>query len=359
MVFKSIYKNKKTIGIYSLFIICVGGFILKLSPEDPNKRDISSFTTFAERGSLPGLINASGQLESQKIVVLGPKKQGVLKEIYVNAGDEVEKNQLLALMEKGDLIFRINEFKAEYEKQKANFERGSFLYNEGAITKEKYEEYKNLFLKSEARLNQVKIEKEDLSILAPFKGKITNRFSEPGAFVAPSSNLSRSSSNSTKSSSSILELSQGIEVIAKVPESDVGRIKTGQIAAVRVDSFPEKRFKAKVEEISPKAIKENNVTSFEVKLSLIEPNSLLRLGMTADIEFQTGSTSISTLVPTVAIVTKNGIPGLLFVGEKKQPMFKEIQLGNSSGSKTAIIKGINPGEEIFIDLPAWAKPIEK
>ena len=77
--------------------------------------------------------------------------------------------------------------------------------------------------------------------------------------------------------------------------------------------------------------------------------------MTADVDFQTGETVISTLVPTVAIVTEQGKPGVLMVDENNQPQFQEVELGASSGSKTAILKGLSPNEEIFIDLPPWAK----
>ena len=75
--------------------------------------------------------------------------------------------------------------------------------------------------------------------------------------------------------------------------------------------------------------------------------------MTVDIEFKSDETDISTLVPTVAIVTRNGNPGVLIVGKKNQPKFQRVELGTSSGSRTAILTGINPGDQIFIDLPPW------
>ena len=81
----------------------------------------------------------------------------------------------------------------------------------------------------------------------------------------------------------------------------------------------------------------------------------LRIGMTSDINFQTGATKISTLIPTVAIVTENGKAGVLTIGKNNQPKFKRVELGTNSGSKTAIISGLQPGEKVFIDLPPWAK----
>ena len=143
------------------------------------------------------------------------------------------------------------------------------------------------------------------------------------------------SANAGATSSSIVELSQGAEVAAKVPESDIGRIALGQQAEIRVDAFPDERFQATVIEIAPRAEKRDNVTSFTVKLQLQDPPDRLRIGMTA-INFQTGRSAPKTLVPTVAIVTENGKPGVLLVGEQQQPSFQEVELGSSSGDRTAI-----------------------
>ena len=257
-------------------------------------------------------------------------------------------------MDFGDLEFRIDEIKANYETQKASFKRREMLFNEGAISAEEYEEYKNRFLRSKAKFKQIEVEENETNIRAPFRGVITSRYAVPGAFVTPTTSAS-SSIDGGASSSSIVKLSQGLEIVAKVPESDIGRIKTGQDASIRVDAFPDKRFKAVVSKISPSAIKNNNVTSFEVTLLLDNRPEDLRLGMTSDINFQTGATKISTLIPTVAIVTEEGKTGVLIVGNNNQPEFKKVELGTSSGSKTAIISGLEPGEKVFIDLPSWAK----
>ena len=196
------------------------------------------------------------------------------------------------------------------------------------------------------------MEGDDLLIRAPFDGVITQRFAEPGAFVTPTTTASATAG---ATSSSIVELSQGLEVAAKVPESDIGRIRVGQNAGVRVDAYPDQRFEALVREIAPRAVKTDNVTSFEVELDLIGPAPDLRIGMTVDVDFQTGRTNASTLVPTVAIVTEEGQPGVLMVGAQDQPRFQPVELGASSGSQTAIINGVKPGTKVFIDLPPWAK----
>ena len=181
---------------------------------------------------------------------------------------------------------------------------------------------------------------------------VTARFADPGAYVTPTTSASATAG---ASSSSIVELAKGLEAIAKVPESDIGRLRVGQSASVRVDAFPDRRFAARVRQIAPRAEKLNNVTSFEVKLELLQPPPELRIGMTADIDFNTGALASRTLVPTVAVVTEDGRPGVLLVGKDNQPTFHPVSLGSSSGRDTQILEGVRPGERLFIDLPPWAK----
>ncbi len=347
------FKKKKVISLIALSVLTVGGISIRLQQINRSSRDLTEFTIAAESGSLPGLITASGELKANKSVNVSPKRQGILDEIFVDEGDKVKEGDLIAKMDFGDLEYRVNELRANYETQKASYLRRKMLLTEGAISSEDFEEYENRFLRSEAKYKQIEIEENEINIRAPFKGVITSRYAVPGAFVTPTTSAS-SSREGGATSSSIVELSQGLEIIAKVPESDIGRIKAGQEATIRVDAFPDRRFKAFVSKISPSAIKNNNVTSFEVTLLLRSRPEDLRLGMTSDITFQTGATKVSTLIPTVAIVTEEGTAGVLIIGKNKQPTFRKVELGTSSGSKTAIISGLEPGEKVFIDLPPWA-----
>ncbi len=350
--------NVKSYGIKGLSLIAfvvaasLGGCFWKSGSSQRDLSEITSYTVAAESGTLPGLVTTSGELQAVRSVNVSPERQGLLEEVYVEEGDKVKQGQLIAKMDGGDFVYRLNELKADFNRDKSAFDRRNSLFSKGAISAEQHDEYLNRFLSSKARLKQREVEGKELMIRAPFSGLITNRYSEPGAFVAPTT---RASSVAGSTSSSIVELSQGLEIVAKVPESDIGRIQVGQEATVRVEAFPDLRFKSKVSEIASRASAIDNVTSFEVTLLLLRPQKKLRIGMTADVEFQTGQTAISTLVPTVAIVTENGKPGVLVVGKNNDPIFQKVELGISNGNKTAIIKGVKTGDLIFIDLPPWAK----
>ena len=360
-------RRRKLMGAAAAALVLVGGGVIwNQSTGNSRTRQLDEFTVAAEQGSLPGVITASGELEAIRRVNVSPKNQGRLEALYVDEGDVVRKGQVLARMDSGDFKDRMDELaalerqaRAEYEAKRADFIRHRQLLDSGAISASDLDGFRSAYISSREaltaareRVEQRSVEGNDLDIKAPFDGMITERFAEPGAYVTPTTTAS---TNAGASSSSIVELSEGLEVAAKVPESDIGRIRVGQEAVVRVDAYPDQRFAARVRDIAPRAEKTDNVISFEVELSLIDPSPNLRIGMTVDVDFQTGRTAPSTLVPTVAIVTENGKPGVLLVGDNNEPTFQPVELGASSGSKSAILSGVSPGTRVFIDMPPWAK----
>ena len=360
-------RRRKLMGAAAAALVLVGGGVIwNQSTGNSRARQLDDFTVAAEQGSLPGVITASGELEAIRRVNVSPKNQGRLEALYVDEGDVVRKGQVLARMDSGDFKDRMDELaalerqaRAEYEAKRADFIRHRQLLDSGAISASDLDGFRSAYISSREaltaareRVEQRSVEGNDLDIKAPFDGMITERFAEPGAYVTPTTTAS---TNAGASSSSIVELSEGLEVAAKVPESDIGRIRVGQEAVVRVDAYPDQRFAARVRDIAPRAEKTDNVISFEVELSLIDPSPKLRIGMTVDVDFQTGRTAPSTLVPTVAIVTENGKPGVLLVGDNNEPTFQPVELGASSGSKSAILSGVSPGTRVFIDMPPWAK----
>lgn len=342
-----------------------GGLLLRFGPWSNRQRDLTPYTAVAERGVLSGVITASGELLAVQRVNVSPRKQGLLAELLVDEGDVVQQGQLLAVMDRGDLDDRLQErqallkqAEAKYRSTKDDFNRREQLFRMGVISADEFSDVQNDLSAGSAsavaareRLEQLEQESREQQIRAPFDGTITARFAEPGAFVTPTTTASATAG---ATSSSIVELSKGLEVAARVPESDIGRIAVGQPAEIRVDAFPDERFKAEVDEIAPRAEKQDNVTSFEVKLKLLDAPKKLLIGMTADINFQTGRSAAKTLVPTVAIVTEDGKPGVLRVDAQQNPEFQDVELGSSSGDQTAILKGLDPGERVFIDLPPWA-----
>ena len=338
-------KNGVLLVVLATFSIFLTNSFRKNKP-----KDISDFVVSVEKGILSESINTSGEVKAFRTSNIGPRKQGIIEEIKVKEGDLVKNDQILATLDDEDFIYKLAELELNFKKQKSEFSRREFLFKQGAVSREDYESFKNKYNISEAKLNDAKAEKSFYLIKAPYPGKITAKYAEIGSYVTPSSNLSPDS----KAKNFIFELSEGLEIIAKVPESDIGRIKTGQEASVRIEAYPSNKYRAIVKKIAERAVKDNNVTSFEVTLKFKEISEEIKIGMTADLEFKVKSSEEKILVPTVSIVTEKGEKGVLKVDKNNAPKFEKIEIGISSGNKTSIIDGLKPGEQIFIDIPPWA-----
>ena len=199
-----------------------------------------------------------------------------------------------------------------------------------------------------ANLESVKVEYRDSIITAPFAGIITQRYATEGAFVTPTTSAS---SDASATSSSILALARGLEVIAKVPEVDVGQLQPGQPVRIVADAYPDQMFQGRVKRIAPEAVVEQNVTSFEVAIALLTGQDQLRSKMNVDVTFLGQQISNALVVPTVAIVTEAGETGVMVPDANDQPEFKPVTIGLSLQNQTQILSGLTPEDRVFIDLP--------
>ena len=340
------FKSGILIFIIASFFIFLSNNIKKNKP-----KDISNYVVDVEKGLLSESINSSGEIKAIKTVKISPRKPGFIKTLIVEEGDKVIKDQLLGTLDDKEFKYKLKELKIINDKQKSDFSRREYLFNEGAISKENFEDFKNKYNTANAKLNDAISEESFYLVKSPFSGTITSKYAEIGSYVAPIANMS----SNTSAKNFIYELSDGIELVAKVPESDIGRIKIGQEASVRIESYPSKKYQAKIIKIAPRAIKDNNVTSFEVTLRFKEISDNIKIGMTADLEFKVENDIEKILVPTVSIVTEGGKKGILKLDKDNFPKFEEVEFGISSGSKTSVINGLKPGEKIFIDIPPWSK----
>ena len=345
---------KKSLNLKSgilFFIIASLTIFVSINIKRNKPKDIANYVVNVEKGLLSDSINSSGEIKAIKSVKISPRKAGFIQTLNVEEGDKVKKDQLLGTLDDKEFKYKLKELVIKKDKNESDFLRREYLYNEGAISKENLEDFKTKFNTAKAKLNDAISEESFYLIKSPFAGTITSKYAEIGSYVAPIANIS----SNTSAKNFIFELSNGIEIIAKVPESDIGRIKIGQEASVRIESFPSTKYQAKIIKIAPRAVKDNNVTSFEVTLRFKEISNNIKIGMTADLEFKVEDDVEKILVPTVSIVTEKGKKGILKLDKNNFPKFEEVEFGISSGSKTSVINGLKPGEKIFIDIPPWSK----
>lgn len=200
----------------------------------------------------------------------------------------------------------------------------------------------------QAGLEKAKVRFKDTFITAPFDGIVTQKYATEGSFVTPTTSASNTAS---ATSSSIIALARGLEIIAKVPEIDLNQIRLGQPVKIVADAYPDQTFQGVVKRIAPEAIVEQNVTSFEVSIGLLTGQEKLLSKMNVETTFLGQPLNNAIVVPTVAIVTEEGETGVMVVDENNEPKFKPVTIGISINDKTQILDGLLPGDKVFIDLP--------
>ncbi|MDX2254249.1 MAG: efflux RND transporter periplasmic adaptor subunit [Pseudanabaenaceae cyanobacterium bins.39] len=199
-----------------------------------------------------------------------------------------------------------------------------------------------------AGIRAVEVQLEDTIIRAPFDGIITQKYANSGAFVTPTTTAS---STNSSTSTSIVAIANGLEIIAKVPEVDIAQIKIGQDVEIVADAFPSETFKGKVRLIAPEAIIEQNVTSFQVRVSLETGKDRLQSGMNTDLRFIGQKIDNALVVPTVAIVTQEGKLGLLVADAAGKSQFRPVTIGITVDNQTQVLSGVQAGDRVFVKSP--------
>ncbi|MDF5709136.1 MAG: efflux RND transporter periplasmic adaptor subunit [Nostoc sp. S4] len=208
---------------------------------------------------------------------------------------------------------------------------------------------------AEAQLKGVQVQLEDTIIRAPLSGIVTQKYADPGAFVTPTTSASTSAS---ATSSSIVAVARGLEILAQVPEADLGRIKPGQQVEIVADAYPDRVFKGHVRLIAPEAVVEQGVTSFQVRVALDTGTDKLRSGLNVDLTFLGDRVNNALVLPTVSIVTEKGRTGVLVPDADNKPQFREVTVGAQIKDQTQVLEGVKEGDRIFVNPPKDYK-IEK
>lgn len=210
---------------------------------------------------------------------------------------------------------------------------------------------------AEGALQTIQAQMNDTVLRAPFSGVVTRKFADPGSFVTPTTS---GSSVSSATSSSILALAANDQVVAKVAEASIPQIKVGQNVTIEADAYPGKTFNGKVSQVATQSVVEQNVTNFEVKMSIDDPQNLLRAGMNTSVKFNIGKLNNALVVPTVAIVRQpQGTGVFLAGGEQSRPRFQPITTGATVEDKTVVMSGLEAGQNILISFPQGERPTSR
>ncbi|ARV62086.1 efflux transporter periplasmic adaptor subunit [Nostocales cyanobacterium HT-58-2] len=262
-----------------------------------------------------------------------------------------EAQKRLALQESGTRSEEIAQRQAAVDEARA-----SLRLLEAGSRPEEIAQRKAAVAAAQAQLKAEQVNLDNTIIRAPFSGIVTQKYANVGAYVTPTTSASSSAS---ATSSSIVAVARGLEVLASVPEADIGRIKQGQQVEIIADAYPDEVFKGHVRLIAPEAVKEEGVTLFQVRVAIDSGQEKLRSGLNVDMTFLGDKVQDTLLVPTVAIVTEKGETGVLVPDQKNKPVFRPVTIGAQVKDQTQILEGLQQGDRIFLNPPADYKKAQE
>ncbi|MEO1403535.1 MAG: efflux RND transporter periplasmic adaptor subunit [Cyanobacteria bacterium J06635_1] len=332
------------------------------------------------------------RMENRELAAQMRQNQANLAELeaqLVDLRQGSDRTQILQAEANLDAVeTQVREAEARLDLARADFERNRSLYNDGAISRSeldradselrgaqaaldqfdyRVEEARQRLIdveddpdpeeiaqaearvaRAQAQLEAIQTQLDDTIIRAPFAGIITQKFATEGAFVTPTTSASTATS---ATSTAIVALADGLEMVAEVPEADIGQIEVGQTVEIRADAFPEKTFEGEVRLIAPEAVEEQNVTLFQVRVTLKTGEEQLRSNMNVDVAFLGNQLRDALVIPTVAVVTQGGETGVLIPGERNRIQFRPVTLGPQVGDQIQILDGVEEADRIFLELP--------
>jgi HlyD family secretion protein len=199
---------------------------------------------------------------------------------------------------------------------------------------------------AQASLDQLNEQLSYTTLVSPMDGVVLSRDVEIGDAV---------SSILVLGSTATLVMTLGdttqVYVQGKVDEADIGSVYLSQPARIRVESFPNKTFNGKVTKIAPLGVEKDNVTTFEVRVSIDNPTGELKANMTANAEILITEHKNALTVPEQALVYDNQKNASVFVPDSKQKDGQRkipVKAGISNGSKTEILDGLKEGDTVVL-----------
>lgn len=380
-----------------LVLLIVGGLLAATS--GGTKIDPSKLAK-VEKGDLAKSVVATGKVEPITKVEVKSKASGIVKKLYVDAGDKVKKGQLLAQLDKDEILAQVEQSKAalsaaqaslksaeaDYERAKVDaegpdvpllkraYDRALGMAKDGVVSASALDDAeKNYQLalnkqnvskaqvtvlrakiaqsqaqvaQDQANLKQLEEQLSYTDVESPIDGVVLSRDVEMGDAV---------SSILVLGSSATLVMTLGdtseVYVKGKVDESDIGKVYLGQPARIKVESFKDKTFNGKVTKISPMGVEKDNVTTFEVRVSINNPGGELKAEMTANAEIILEEHKNVLQIPEGSIIYDNQKKASVEVPDSKGKEGKRkvaVNIGISNGAKTELLSGLKEGEQVVL-----------
>ena len=346
--------KKGWIAIGVIAVILIAWFFLRGGKKEEK---ITFETAKVENTSIHTSITATGTIEPVTSVTVGTQVSGIVSHLYVDYNSVVKKGQVIAELDRTNLISELNTSKANLSSaqstaayEQANYNRYKTLYEKGLVSADEFESAQLSYLKAKEQVNTSResVQKAQTNlgyatITSPIDGVILSKAVEEGQTVAASFN--------TPELFVIAQDLTDMRVIADIDEADIGGVKEGQRVSFTVDAFPEDKFDGTVTQVRQEAKTESNVVTYEVVISAPNADLKLKPGLTANV--------------TIFTMEKDNVLAVLQEGEsisdcegdhklwtKEGSVFKahKVEVGTSNGVMTEITSGIAAGTEVLADF---------
>jgi HlyD family secretion protein len=142
-----------------------------------------------------------------------------------------------------------------------------------------------------------------------------------------------------------------VYVKGKVDEADIAKVYIGQPARIRVESLKDKQYKGKVTKISPLGVEKDNVTTFEVRVSIQNPSGELKAMMTANAEIILEEKKGVVLIPETAVIYDKDRKTSVEVPDPKAEKGRRkvaVKTGISNGVRTEVLEGLQEGQKVVL-----------
>ncbi len=360
--------SKIWIGIGIIAVLAIATWMFSGGKKE---QTVTFDTAKVEPANIKNSVTATGSVEPVTSVTVGTQVSGIISRLYVDYNTVVKKGQIIAELDKTNLISELNTAKANLSSaqsslnyESANYNRYATLFKKGLVSADEYESAKLNFEKAKDQVAQsremVQKAQTNLSyaiITSPIDGVVISKSVEEGQTVA--------ASYATPELFTIAKDLKDMQVVANVDEADIGDVKEGERVSFTVDAYPNDTFEGVVKQVRQEATTTNNVVTYEVVISA--PNSELKLkpGLTANVTIYTAERQNVLCVSTKALrftPTQDLIKGCKIVDCKGKNKvwtregntFKAhaVQIGMSDGIHTEILSGVSKGLEIITDAKA-------
>jgi len=384
------------VGLAIVLLIAIGVFAATRGGTkiDPTK------LAKVERGDLAKSVVATGKVTPIIKVEVKSKASGIVKKLLVDYGDHVKKGQLLAQLDKVEIEAQVDQSRAALEAAQANlkstqadlerakvdaegpdvpllkraYDRANGMAKDGVVSASALDDAEKNYEMSlnkqnvskaqvtvlrakiaqaqaqvaqdQANLSQLEEQLSYTDIVSPIDGIVLSRDVEMGDAV---------SSILVLGSSATLVMTLGdtseVYVKGKVDESDIGKVYLGQPARIKVESFKDKTFTGKVTKISPMGVEKDNVTTFEVRVSIQNPGGELKAEMTANAEIILEEHKNVLQIPEGAILYDKDKKASVEIPDPKGKEGKNkiaVNIGISNGAKTEVLSGLKEGQEVVL-----------